>query len=466
MDVCYLCGNQFNDDTVKRHKEHIIQHAIGGSLEENNILCSSCGNKLGNEIDIPFNKIFNSISTRLDIKKDRKKPNDSTNVVNGKFISGKCQFGNELGEIDVVWKDFKVSPANPFHKYTKENDKVIIYANNKVAKSYRKKVEKEILAKSNENKPEIIVCDDLTGIIKYSFEMNSQAFKKGLAKIAIGFSSKHGISRHDLPLVLNAKSEESTIKDDIPMIQFYPLGVIDNEIEKIKNRMGYFPSHTIIIFTVDTTPKSLVCYIELFSTFQWYIILNDNFHGESIYEYYSQRILKEDEYKFEPGRRYYKERNIVLGDLGISEERITNAFNKQNKEEGNKKSREQVEYEVIQEEYAKQKNKLDFENHISGVVAHVSNIMMSSKEKSFEEIINFKRNFDLFYQIHEDDEIFDISSYRRYFIKDNRLNSYCSALIDNYDKLKKENGFKDYGYKKMAMLEDFIQVEHIKKKIS
>jgi hypothetical protein len=464
MDVCYLCGKKFNDDTVKTHGEHIIQQGIGGSLIENNILCSSCGNKLGDEIDIPFNKIFNSISTRLDIKKDRK-ANSSTNAVNGKFISGKCQFGNELGEIDVVWKDFKVSPVNPFHKYTKENDKVIIYANSKVAKSYKEKVEKEILVKSDENKPEIIICDDLTGIIQYSFEMNSQAFKKGMAKIAIGFSSKHGIPRHDLPLVLNTKSEESAIKDDIPIIQFYPLGVIDNEIEKIKNRMGYFPSHTIIIFTVDTTPKSLVCYIELFSTFQWYVVLNDSFHGESIYEYYSQRILKEDEYKFEPGRRYYKERNIVLGGLGISEERITNAFNKQSKEEGNRKSREQIEYEVIQEEYAKQKYKLDFENHISGVIAHISNIMMLSNKRSVEETINFKRNLYLFYQAHEDDEIFDISSYRRYFIKDGQLNSYCSALIDNYNKLKKNNSFKDYGFKKMAMLEDFIQVEHIKKKI-
>ena len=466
MEICYLCGNKFNDATVKTHGEHIIQQAIGGSLIEHDILCFACGDTLGAEIDIPFNKIFNSLATRLNIKKDRKSNNSSTNEVNGKFISGKCQFGNEIGNVDVIWKDFKVAPVKPFHKYTKDNSGVIIYANKKVSKNYIKKVEIEIKNKSLENKPKITICDDLVGLVKYPFEMNNRAFKRGMAKIAIGFASKHGIARHDLPLVLHIGNEAAAIKDNIPIIQFYPLGIIDKKIEEARDCTAYFPSHTIIIFTVNSMPKILVCYIELFSTFQWYVVLNDNFHGDAVYEYHSQRILKEDGYKFAPGRRYYKERNIVLGDLGISEEMIANAFNKQNIEGKNNKARAEVEYELIQEEYIKQKYKLDFEKHISDLITHAIRNIMRSNDKIYDEFFELKRNLDLFYIGHEDDEIFDIRNYRSYFIKGDQLNNYPTSLVANYSNLEKNGELKAYGFKKMDMLEKFIQIEHIKKKIS
>ena len=32
MDVCYLCGNDFNENSTVDHGEHVIQQAIGGNL--------------------------------------------------------------------------------------------------------------------------------------------------------------------------------------------------------------------------------------------------------------------------------------------------------------------------------------------------------------------------------------------------------------------------------------------------
>lgn len=463
MDICYLCGDEFNSQNVKKHDEHIIQQAIGGSLTEKDILCLSCGNKLGEKIDVPFNEIFSGISTRLDIKKDRKA--NKKNIVKGTFISKYDQFGNELGKIDILWKDFKVTPIQPFHKYTKDSKQVIIYAAKNVSKSYKKKVESELSKKFDEAKrPEIIICDDIEGEICYPFNMDNKIFKQGLAKIAIGFASKHGISRINLPLVLDTNKKNGAIKDDIAVVQFYPLGTIDYEIEQEKNKLGYYPTHTLIIFTTKTKPKALVCYIELFSTFQMYVILNSDYTENSIYEYYSQRVSKEDNYHFEPDRRHYKERNFILGNLGITEQRITNAYNRQVNENQEKKTREQIEYEVIQEEHIKQKYSIDFEAEIESSVGYIINKKIAQKDKDVDVMLNFKGNVDLFYRINGDDEIFDISSYRSHFFDKNEIHDYLSTLIVMSDILIKTEAFKKYGHTKMEMLRKFTEIEGIKKK--
>ena len=552
LNNCYLCGKKFIDikldqlkwsnitiklkfidynyqyfnfcnDFSKKHDEHIIQQAIGGNLTENDILCSKCGGKLGKEIDEPFSKIFDGITTRLNIKKDRV-GNTKSSSAKGKYINLKYkfmtlswsiepkkmtlfdfqyqynQFCNEIGEIDVIWKDFKVFPLRPFHRYMENNRKVIIYSNQKNAKKYMKKVESEIAKKFKEDKkPEIIICDDLEGIIEYPFIMDNTAFKKGLAKTAIGFASKYGIKREHLPLVLDI--ENNLIKDKIPTIQFYPLGIIDKLIEIQKNEFEHYPFHNLILFTLDYDPKTsngkkvLMCYIELFSTFQWYVILNEEYYGESIYEYYAQNILKKEDYIIELGRRYYKERNIWLQPLGITEEYIDKKYN--NRKDKNK-SRWDIEEELIQEETIKQKYKLDFEGYLYNIISGTSNQVLIFKDKekfinlntplteflnkdnlvteydqffnSIEDFMNFKQNLNLFFlqryndQYEDYDEIFRIFTYRIiYYEKDNYKN-YYTELLEKYNILNRSGALRDYGYQKMNMLNNYIYIENIKHK--
>ena len=526
MNVCYLCGKEFNEE-IKKHDEHIIQQAVGGNLTENNILCSSCGGSLGKEVDVPFCEIFDGIATRLDIKKDRN--NNKQSSTNGKYINLKYRlmnlswsimpkkmnlldfqyqyknFCNEIGEIEVIWKNFKVTPLKPFHKYMDNHKQVIIYANKKQAKQYKKKIEKEISERFQENeKPEITFCDDLNGIIEYPFKMNNKAFKRGLAKIAIGFASKHNIPRENLPLVLEIdnKTKQGKILDDIQTIQFYPLGIIDRLIEIQKNEFEHYPYHNLILFTLDYDPKIsngkkvLICYIELFSTFQWYIVLNDEYYGKSMYEFYAQQILKKDDYIVELGRRYYKERNIWLQPLGITEEYIDKKYNSR---EDRNKTRWDIEEELIQEETIKQKYKFNFESYIHNIVSGISNqvSLVQQKEQfqkpefrqtyfgqfvnnkylmkeyeifdNIENIMNFKQNLDLFFsqkyneELDDYDEIFSISSYRRIYVENGNLKNYTD-LVRYTEILNKSQALKLYGYQKMHILENYIQNENIKYK--
>jgi len=549
LNKCYLCGNTFDNANVKKHDEHIIQQAVGGNLTANDILCSKCGGTLGKEIDIPFNNIFDGISTRLDIKKDRN--NSKSSSTKGLYVNLKYkfmalswsiepkkmnifdfqyqynQFCNETGEIEVLWKDFKISPLKPFHKYTNDKKQVIIYGNKKNATKYKKRVEKEISKKFNsEEKPEIVICDDLDGIIEYPFNMDNLPFKRGLAKIAIGFASKHDIKRENLPLLLdiNKETKQGKIKNKILAIQFYPLGVIDRLIEIQKNEFDHYPFHNLILFTLDYDPsisngkKVLICYIELFSTFQYYIVLNEEYYGETIYKYFAQQILKKDDYIFQPDRRHYKERNIILEPLGIKEEDIIKKYNnqiirifskfkwsiKQNKLLLNKqfnfftnlKTRWDIEIEMIKEETIKQKYKFNFEGYIHNIVSAISNQVMLVKNKKqfqkpefknsyfgkfvnneylmsvydmfedYENMINFKQNLDLFFSQEyneEHDEVFSIDSYRKKYIENNNLKNYTD-LIKHFETLTKSQAFRFYGHKKMYMLEDYIQTENIKYK--
>lgn len=540
MEQCYLCGKEFNENDVKKHDEHIIQQAIGGTLTANDILCSKCGGKLGKEIDKPFNEIFSGISTRLDIKKDRN--NNRKSSVKGTFVNLKYklqeltfiteskfkykindykdfiyqynEFCNPIKEMEVIWQNFKIYPLKPFYRYI--NNRVEIYGQKKNIKTFRKKIEKEIKEQYGQN-VNIYECDDLTGLVEFPFEMNDKIFKRGLAKIAIGFASSLGVKRTEIPLLLDTK--ENKIKDKINSLPFYPFGLFDKLIELQKNKFEHYPFHNLVLFTLPYPPevsdkKILICYIELFSTFQWYIILNDNYSGKSIpYKYYVQEILKKDDYKVEINwRRYYKERNLYLDPLNITEEDIERKYSSYKRKlfskfkwstssdisrlkekydfSKNIKDRWSIEADLIQEETNKQRYRFDFEEYVNSIIKTIINQSLINKSKdSFKNIkydsnhiasfignktieleydkvwdnidsmINFKKNMDLFFKqkYNDFDEEFIINSYRIAFYKKEQLLFYPLLKAD-YKDLKK------YKHMKFYMLEDFIQEENFKRK--
>lgn len=448
MDKCYLCGKFFNKSDVVKHDEHIIQQAIGGTLTSNSILCQACGGRLGNEIDVPFNMMFDSICTRLDIKKDR--GNNKKGTAKGIISIGKDRYGSDLIGVEVFWRDSKITPVKPMHRYSSDQKTVIVYADSKQLENYLKKVETEVIEKfGSDLKPDIIVCDDIEGVITFPLELDNQSFKKGFAKIAIGFASKVGVDRNDIDLVIDA--ELGKIKDDINLLQFYPKGLLDEVMERDKNEIRYFPSHTLILFTAASNPKLLVCYIELFSTFQWYVILSENYGGESIYESYHQRVDKQENYIFEPGRRYYKERSMILSSLGIEKDRINSAYDKQ-KSSPNSKTIEEVEYAIIQEEYIKQKYHVDSDEEIKILIDYSLQQLML--QQSFETMLDAHANMKLFY---DSDENFNPSGYRRVYIKDGERHDYIYSIYKEYSTDEDRNKRKKYGHEKFKMLSRYMQ---------
>lgn len=455
MDRCYLCGEEFNQSSVVKHGEHIIQQAIGGGLIVNSILCRDCGILLGKEIDKPFNDIFESIAVRLDIRKDRES-RTKTKSIKGTIISETDVYGVYVKGIEVVWNNFEITPVTPFHRYIENGRKLIIYASKKQLTKYIKKVEKEI----ENNKLEIVKCHDITALVEFPFPMNNKHFKRGIAKIAIGFACSQGILRDKLPLVLDLNVNlADRIKENIPLVQYYPLGIIDSIIEREKSKIRNYPSHCLILFTTLAKPTKLVCYIELFSTFQWYVVLNDDYQGEEIYKYHFQSLQKLDDYHFEPDRRYYKERMIYLDQLGITEDRIETAFRNQ-KDGKEKKSKEEIEIRIVKEECIKQKYKVDFKNEVKVSVDFVLQ-QYSVTNNNLNENINFYENVKLFYPTMDYID-FNIISYRRFYKRGKKYRDYVDdslvLLIEDPDKMR------EHSYFRFNELSFFMQKQLIDKK--
>lgn len=463
MDICYLCGNKFNQNSTIDHGEHVIQQAIGGNLVSKGILCKKCGGDLNTEIDIPFNTIFEGIAARLDIKTDRTK-NKSLSTP-GKIVSEKDAYGMNLKDTEVFWKDFKVSPIKPFHRFTKDNKQVIVYSHRKKFDSYILLVQKEIQTMGLNAQPEIILCDDIDCYVQYEFPMQNIAFKRGIAKIAIGFACTHGISRENLHLALKfSEGNHAYIDEKVILVQYTPLSILDKTIEKDKAGLANYPSHNLILFTSKKNPNLLWCYIELFSTFQYYILLSCSYEGKPIYEYHYQRLEKANEYVFTLDRNHHKERNVILAGLGITDERIKSAWEKQIDK---KKSLEAIEIDIITKEIEKQKNKVNFERDINNFVDYCSREIFTNDNLDLTHIMNFKNNYSLFNRTvvnsHSEDEIFNISSYRRYYIEKEKLVDYPEALM--IIQKNNDSALKTHSFYRFEQLEEYSQNKGLREKI-
>jgi len=286
---CYLCDAELlniNLEGTNNHKEHIIPNAIGGRLKAQDILCLICGSGFGEVIDKDFVQIFFPFTERIDLAKER---GDNNNPIEGSmFINGEQK--------QVSFKDFKVFPTKPFYKIDEQNNTVYIYAYEKIATNYINKAKSDFI-KSGKNIDNISfkIINNIAGVFDYDFKMNNQSFALGLNKIATEFAILHKIDKHQLTRSLDLKLR--AIIETKNIFPYFPLGKFEKAIELTKPYIdSSFPAHHLILFTEKINKsdvKLLVCYIELFSTFQYYVILNENYDGTDVYENYYQTVLKQ-----------------------------------------------------------------------------------------------------------------------------------------------------------------------------
>lgn len=465
MDKCYLCGEEFNETDVVKHGEHIIQQAIGGTLIANDVLCEECGEGLGGTIDVPFNKIFDSICTRLEIRTHRS--NNRSKSAKGVMHSTKDQYGNDLSGIEVLWRDGKVAPIKPLHIYIESSNKIIVYGERKQLKNYLKKVHQYI---ENEfpggSRPELIICDDINGLVFYPLEIVNDHFIRGMAKIAIGFASMAGVDRKYLHLVMDLKSKE--IKKDSLLIPFYPIGALDKIIERHKRKIRNYATHTLILFTAPSDSKLLVCYIELLSTFQWYVILSDSYDGPPVYQCYTQRVDKVEDYIFEPGRRYYKERSMILSSLDITQEEINSAYEKQ-KNLSTEKTIEDVEFEIVGRKYIEKKYQVSFDEEVKSAIDFAlarSRERIGSDSFSLSQGKDILKNMQLFYDLRDDREIFNSSAYRKLYALNGEYHDSVISLVRFYKTDAGRQAKIKYGHEKVYALSEYIEEKNIKDKIN
>ena len=242
---CVYCGKLI----TTRSREHIIQNALGGLYESENICCPECNNYISKYIDVPFCKTFSPIISRIEnfTKTNNKKSQP--------VCTGKARYNGTL--YDVYIKGGKVVSCPMLSKELKCDIS---------------KLSLEIVA--------------------YDFSIEHSTFTNGICKIAFNFALEKGIDLTNLIEGLEVKSVNEKIEDisfKYPVIPFVPLNPLDKHIELNTDMELY---HNLILFSQG---NMLWCYVDLFNTFQFYVLLCDSWDERiSVHETYLQLLQKLD----------------------------------------------------------------------------------------------------------------------------------------------------------------------------
>ena len=258
---CVYCGKEI----TTRSSEHVIQNALGGLYESEDICCPECNNYISRCIDAPFTTIFNPIISKID---NFSKTNNPKSIPS---CTGKVVYNNKM--YDAFIKGGKVVGCPDLSRELKAN------------------ISKLPLQ-----------------IVAYDFKLDNEIFHTGMAKIAFNYALDKGV---DLDILKHGLNIEKT-GDDIqkisftyPMIPFYPLNPVDKYIELDTDFKLY---HNMILFSQEST---LWCYIDLFNTFQYYVLLSDNLpQGINVYDNYAQTLQKID--RTEPELDIYRPKDILI----------------------------------------------------------------------------------------------------------------------------------------------------------
>lgn len=275
MRTCYLTGEHLKtkiESTSERDLEsleHVIPNALAGKIKSKNILSHFANQHLNELIDKDFVKIFEAFCLRLELEKDRK----TTPSMRGTH--------NDSGT-DVIFKNNRFFPSKPIF----DQQKNTIYADSeKTGENYKKFLIKQGSINSSDN---IKIFDDMAGGIDLKFTLDNSIFKKGFAKIAAGFATINGISRDFLPEVIDLSANK--FQEKIIIVPSIPKNMSELEFEENAIKSPHYPIHGLLLIG-SKKEKLLYCHIELFSAFQWYIILDDQYEGEDVRHEYAQQLI-------------------------------------------------------------------------------------------------------------------------------------------------------------------------------
>ena len=337
MNTCYKCGHEmvtegyykanpekFTTEPRFNHNEHIIQNALFGRLKPNNILCKQCGNDASTDIDKDFVTLFHFITQTIRhilINKDHGK--GSINTMNGVLFDDR-----NIKKRDIMIRDNVAAPKEPFHEYDPENEKLTIYATKARAPQYLNTLKLEFTKNGIDvNKIQVEIVEDIShlGPVGIFFTEGVDRFHdkfiNGFRKIAAGYATYCGIPRNQLKdLVEIGIDGKAEFKNEQNVFPFISVGAIDKLLEMNRPLIErHFPSHTLILFSQKLAEdvQHLYCYVDLFSTFQYYILLNDNYSGEEIYHNYHQATAVETKSNTDVAKTRHKYFNLIIDEYQI-----------------------------------------------------------------------------------------------------------------------------------------------------
>ena len=334
---CYVCNKEIVENPTKEgeckaHGEHIIHNGIRGKLISRTILCEECGGKYSKE-DSNFCKIFDpfiaALSNRL-IPADHGKEGDK--ILKGSLFDHPTNNPDEPSRKVTINKDV-VAPIEPYYEI--DGDQITLYAEKHRINQYEKVVAKELKIEGKDiaNYTVKKVTDiHAKGYLAYYFSKDNatfnQDFQNGMVKIATEYALECGVPREQLKnvLVINSNGTASIEIVNVKIIPFVPTNLFDCVFEDYRYALeeGY-PSHTLKIFSTkyDDGSNILYCYIDLFSTFQYYVVLNDNYTGEEVCQTYSQRLFPKIKEKPDVPPCDPSDLDIIIREYGIDMRQCT-----------------------------------------------------------------------------------------------------------------------------------------------
>ncbi len=242
---CIYC----NKEITTRSSEHVIQNALGGLLESEDICCPECNNYISKYIDAPFTKTFNPIISRI----------DNFSKTNNTKSAPPC-----TGTVSYNGREYVANI---------KNGKVVSCPD-----------------LSRELRCDISKLPTAPQIVSYNFDLENTAFQTGMAKIAFNYAMSQNVDFKYLAsglMVERTGNSVNSIQYNYPVVPFCPLNPIDAFIE---GTPAPTPFHNMILFSQC---NELWCYVDLFNTFQYYVLLSDNVpNGKQVYANYTQTLQK------------------------------------------------------------------------------------------------------------------------------------------------------------------------------
>lgn len=322
---CYVCNREMIDKPTdaslcKAHGEHILHNGIRGKLISRTILCEECGGNYSKD-DANFCRIFApfvvALSDRM-ISADHGKTDGIT--LKGSIF--KTPYIKESdGGIEVTAKNGEIIPIQPFFTMDRNENIIDVYAGKKRIKDYLNVLARELADKGDNidnytiNKHTNIYDQ---GYLAFFFSKGNdnfnEHFKKGMVKIATEYALHCGMAREVLTEVISIDDKgKATINyKEAKLIPFIPTTLFDLLFEGYRYLFedGY-PSHMLKLFTTKyhDGKTRLYCYLDLFSTFQYYVLLNDDYKGKGISETYAQRLIPNRQ---RPDVRYYSPKDLCI----------------------------------------------------------------------------------------------------------------------------------------------------------
>ncbi len=303
------------------HGEHVIQDSLYGRLKSNTILCESCGSRLAREVDSDFGKIFQSISEQFaHILASTEKNNNYEPSLKGHVIL------KDGRKVPVFIKGGVINPQRPFYDQPVDGE-VKVYGETKTAKNYVNFAKAELRKQGHDiDKLKFIIVSNLQDNAELGINFSEgidnfdHKLKMGFIKIATGFAMMNDVDRNETPNTIDPV--KNTLKYTDEVLPYAPCEIFEMVYDQQRIALEpEFPNHTLILYVDDfAEEKKLICYVDLFSTFAFYVVLNDDYKGKDVHAVYQQSITKMEKPEINVINHSPKKLLIVEQFLGIKAE--------------------------------------------------------------------------------------------------------------------------------------------------